>query len=171
MLLRSSSADRFYQSVYRNCNAILEPDQTQTGTLYLGDMTAAFNTRELKKKGITHVLTVAARLGVSYKTTEITHKCYPALDMETYNLSKYFEDSFKFIDQGLKQGSVLVHCAAGISRSATIVIAYLMRKKNWSYDTASKFVKKKRGVISPNYGFVKQLKAFQTKNLSYNAIY
>ena len=160
--LSTSSSYRYYQPIYRSSNVIIEPDQNR-GALYLGDMTAAFNTRELKKKGITHVLTAAARLGISYKRGDLQHKCYPALDMETYDLSKYFEDSFNFIENALKTGSVLVHCAAGISRSSTIVIAYLMKKNNWSYDYAYKFVKKKRSVISPNNGFVKQLKTYQKK--------
>jgi len=158
----SSSGLRYYPSIYRNSNVIIEADKDK-GALLLGDMTAAFNAKDLKKKGVNTVLTVAVRLGITYKRNELSHKTYPALDSETYDLSKYFEDSFNYIDEALKNGSVLVHCAAGISRSSTIVIAYLMKKKNWSLDEAYKFVKKKRNVICPNSGFVKQLRSYQKK--------
>ena len=53
----------------------------------------------------------------------------------------------------MKSGSVLVHCAAGVSRSASIVIAYLMRIKGWTYAEAFSYVKSKRFVICPNSGF------------------
>jgi len=58
------------------------------------------------------------------------------------------------ITEGLTRGGVLVHCAAGVSRSSSNVIAYLMRrKKNMSFNEAFNFVKKRRPVICPNYRF------------------
>jgi len=56
---------------------------------------------------------------------------------------------------------VLVHCFAGVSRSATIVLAYLMQEHGMSYTEAMKFVKAARWFINPNEGFRKQLLQFQ----------
>jgi protein-tyrosine phosphatase len=53
---------------------------------------------------------------------------------------------------------VLVHCAAGVSRSASFVIAYIMKSRKIGFDEAYTFVKSKRPIITPNSGFVKQLK-------------
>jgi protein-tyrosine phosphatase len=59
---------------------------------------------------------------------------------------------------------VLVHCHAGVSRSSTIVISYLMRKYiNFSLNDALKFVKSKRPIIKPNKGFMKQLQKYEDK--------
>lgn len=52
---------------------------------------------------------------------------------------------------------MLVHCAAGVSRSASFVIAYLMKKRDMLYPDALRYVKERRKVISPNSGFKKQL--------------
>lgn len=60
-----------------------------------------------------------------------------------------------------KKLKVLVHCAGGVSRSASICIAYLMQKKNMSYQNAYLAVKKKRKCIKPNQNFVKQLKSYE----------
>jgi len=46
-----------------------------------------------------------------------------------------------------------VHCAAGVSRSASIVIAYLMKINHWTFENAYSFVKSKRKIIDPNFGF------------------
>lgn len=59
------------------------------------------------------------------------------------------------------QGRVLVHCYAGISRSATICLAYIMKSKRLTLDTAFDFVKSKRNVISPNLNFMQQLMEFE----------
>lgn len=55
---------------------------------------------------------------------------------------------------------VFVHCAAGVSRSASFVIAYLMKSKLMPYLDAYALVKCKRPIIKPNSGFVKQLEEY-----------
>lgn len=59
-------------------------------------------------------------------------------------------------------GRVLVHCQAGISRSATICLAYLIWSRRVRLEEAFDFVKERRGVISPNLGFMGQLLQFET---------
>lgn len=59
-------------------------------------------------------------------------------------------------------GRVLVHCQAGISRSATICLAYLMHTQRVRLDEAFDFVKQRRHVISPNLAFMGQLLQFET---------
>jgi hypothetical protein len=54
--------------------------------------------------------------------------------------------------------AVLIHCHQGVSRSATITIAYLMKRLSWNYEQAYAYVKERRPCIYPNKGFVKQLK-------------
>ena len=51
--------------------------------------------------------------------------------------------------------------AAGVSRSASLVIAYLMKENNWKYEESFKFVKSKRSKIFPNLGFTNQLKCYE----------
>jgi protein-tyrosine phosphatase len=56
-------------------------------------------------------------LGISYPRDHlITHKIIKALDIPTYKMAPHFEEAYQFIKQGLQEGNVLVHCAAGISR-------------------------------------------------------
>ncbi len=59
-----------------------------------------------------------------------------------------------------KGGRILVHCIQGISRSVTLVIAYLILKQKINYDEAFKIVQAKRSIASPNLGFSIQLQNF-----------
>ena len=55
---------------------------------------------------------------------------------------------------------ILVHCAAGVSRSASFLIAYLMRERQEPYHKVLDFVKSKRKWANPNSGFRGQLIEF-----------
>ena len=57
-------------------------------------------------------------------------------DHNKEDISSHFNTAFEFIDAKLAQGNVLVHCANGISRSPTIVMSYIMRKRGVSFDEA-----------------------------------
>lgn len=69
-----------------------------------------------------------------------------------------------------KGGKALVHCVAGISRSSTIVIAYLMKTRRMSLREAYYHVKSKRPLIRPNTGFWKQLIEYEHKLFGVNTV-
>ena len=142
-----------------------------TDTIYLGNIEGAFDIKKLKSLGIRKVLTVMSAFGNHYNNHEFVHKSIEIDDAYDENVIKHFKECFLFMEGSDK---VFVHCAAGMSRSATVVIAYLMWKKKMSLNDAINFVKKKRPVISPNLSFMKQLETFQEllikKNYDINSI-
>ena len=77
-----------------------------------------------------------------YRHVGIQFLGIPAYDTITFDLSKYFKNAADFIDQALQSGGrVLVHCHAGISRSATIVACYLMLKKSMTAQEAIRTIR------------------------------
>jgi predicted protein tyrosine phosphatase len=83
----------------------------------------------LKKNKITAVLSLCPQeLPFSVKSYLHFHQSYHAEDVETFNISVHFEATFQFIERVLSHSNLLIHCFAGISRSTTILAAYLMKK-------------------------------------------
>ena len=77
------------------------------------------------------------------------------------SVKNVLEPAFDFIEGQREQGNVLVHCAAGVSRSCTLLISYMMKKYKYPYKKCLELVKAARPVANPNQGFVVQLKAYQ----------
>jgi len=128
--------------------------------LYLGNEDAATTRTILDERKITHVLVAGSHLDMPF-VPDITYKQLDLQDFPDQDIKQYFEEAAKFIYSALKEGkSVLVHCAAGISRSATIVVAYLMLINNLGFEEAFELLKSKRSIVYPNSGFKSQLQAF-----------
>ena len=81
------------------------------------------------------------------------HQWIELEDDDEEDIFPHFEPSHKFIDQFIDKNNILVHCQAGISRSASIVISYVMKLKKMEFQDALKFVRSKRYQIAPNQGF------------------
>ncbi|KAM8974482.1 dual specificity protein phosphatase 26 [Pelodytes ibericus] len=129
--------------------------------LYLGDQEVAANKGELIKMSITHILNASHsrwRGGEEYyKDMYITYMGIEAQDSPTFDMSIHFYPAADFIHKALREkGKILVHCAVGVSRSATLVLAYLMIHHNMTLVDAITTVKDRRGII-PNRGFLRQL--------------
>jgi len=138
--------------------------------LYLSDYTIAYDEKELKRLRVTHLVSA---LGVSpgppegYPLPDMPHLKrlrVPVEDSPRVNISAYFDRTTEFIREALADETsvVVVHCFMGISRSATLVAAYLIATSETRITAkqAIQLLQKKRTIVNPNAGFVRQLKAF-----------
>ena len=130
-----------------------------TCNIWLGNYNSAKNISYLKKENINKVLCLMNyNFPIYSKDDNINQKIIKVSDVPTANIIKYFGESLNFIDG---KDNTLIHCMAGASRSATIVIAYIMWKEKMPFENALNFVNQKRLVAFPNFGFREQLKIFE----------
>mmetsp|Transcript_15368 Transcript_15368/g.33303 ORF Transcript_15368/g.33303 Transcript_15368/m.33303 type:complete len:904 (+) Transcript_15368:136-2847(+) len=122
----------------------------------------------LRNNGITHVLQVGAELSPSHQG-HLVYKCLPLYDLEEQDLITHLPECFNFIDAARQHGAVLVHCMAGVSRSASVVIAYLMWSGKMTFSEARAAVKTTRHFINPNLGFILQLQLFESCGYSWSS--
>jgi len=95
--------------------------------MWLGDAGASYSKQFLGKCGITYVLSI---LQCEHKVPVENHLQIFCDDFEESPLIDHFDKTFEFIEQAFASNSkILIHCMAGVSRSPTVVTAYLMRKK------------------------------------------
>ncbi|KAK0617534.1 protein-tyrosine phosphatase-like protein [Immersiella caudata] len=124
--------------------------------LYLGPVSATSNAVFLKRQGITHILSIgkspASHVeGIIYERLSLT-------DEEDSSISTVADKACDIIDAAAAvKGKVLVHCSAAISRSPTIVAAYLMKRQGMTLRESLTTLVGARAVVSPNPEFLKQL--------------
>ncbi|NWU96559.1 DS13B phosphatase, partial [Upupa epops] len=138
--------------------------------IYLGDAWAARNKTTLQSLNITHILNAAhgpysINTGAKYyEDLQIEYYGVEAFDDPSFDLSVFFYDAANFIGKALNTsgGKVFVHCAMGVSRSASLVLAFLMIHGNMTLVDALKTVSAHRD-ICPNTGFLSQLRDLDIK--------
>ncbi|KAK4821424.1 hypothetical protein QYF61_019702, partial [Mycteria americana] len=138
--------------------------------IYLGDAWAARSKTTLQSLNITHILNAAdgpysINTGAKYyEDLQIEYYGVEAFDDPSFDLSIFFYDAANFIGKALNTsgGKVFVHCAMGVSRSASLVLAFLMIHENMTLVDALKTVSAHRD-ICPNSGFLSQLRDLDIK--------
>ncbi|XP_024081543.1 dual specificity protein phosphatase 22 isoform X2 [Cimex lectularius] len=141
----------------------LRPSQVLPG-LYVGNFRDSKDALQLDRFNITHIVAI-------HDTARKLHPdkhylCVLASDTPDQNLTQYFPICNDFIHAArLRGGNVLIHCLAGMSRSVTVAVAYIMSVTTLNWKEALKVVKVGRSVANPNVGFQKQLEEFEMTKL------
>ncbi|KAM4703462.1 dual specificity protein phosphatase 5 [Rhinophrynus dorsalis] len=137
--------------------------------LYLGSAYHASKCEFLANLRITALLNVS-RKSTDHCKEQYNYKWIPVEDNHTADISSHFQEAIDFIDTvRLTGGRVLVHCEAGISRSPTICMAYLMKTKRLHLEEAFEYIKQRRSLVSPNFSFMGQLLHYESEVFSSKA--
>lgn len=124
----------------------------------------------MTRKNVKYVLNLTSETD---EIEAVEYKNIPLEDDDDQELLPHFESCFDFINKAAKDASVkekkgkensgsavetvLVHSYFGMSRSSAVVIAYLMKEKNWTLREAYEYLKERHSSVNPNDNFVVQL--------------
>eukprot|EP01084_Bolivina_argentea_P157944 275194_1 len=137
------------------------PDQ-----LYLGNIRHALNLEILRDIKITHVINCTQSIDCKFGPQGIKYIRVPVNDKVSVSILPFFVQAIRWIEKVREENGsnndnrILIHCHAGISRSATITIAYLMYSWHMTMFEAITHVQGNRYIIQPNQGFKNQLLDF-----------
>ncbi|VDO05842.1 unnamed protein product [Rodentolepis nana] len=139
--------------------------------LYLCSL-QALTSKRLHQKGITQVISVMPETIPSEIIAQVErHIQIPVDDIDYSNLRSHFDEVGERIAREARRGGkTAVHCMAGISRSATIVLAYLMKYQRLNLAEAYNRVMSIRPCIQPNLGFWRQLIAYEESLYGYRTM-
>lgn len=125
--------------------------------LFIGSQISALSKLIFQKHKIQRVLAVGKGLEKGF-VGKCAYMSISIEDSRNEDIYQFLDKSYNFIDNALSdKAPLMVHCAEGISRSATLVMAYFIRKYRWSFVDAMHFVSERRDIINPNRYFEKQL--------------
>ena len=142
---------------YRRICSEIVPNQ-----IYISGWLVAEDWDELSSNSITHVINTASSVSKCPFPEKIYYLPLSIEDSKSEDIQSYFYICIDFIESAISSGGrVLVHCMEGVSRSCSIVIAYLMWKRSWSYKESQSFVQEARPICQPNTGFICQILEFQ----------
>jgi predicted protein tyrosine phosphatase len=145
--------------------------------LYLGNIIASYHMPTLQSHDIGAVVSLIEKRHPCWTTarfqaqipssdnlnsSENRHLFSPTSDSDTQDLLVHLQVVCDFIDVQRTAGrNVLVHCVAGVSRSPTVVAAYLMRKWGKGADKTLAYIAGKRREVRPSENFVAQLRVWE----------
>jgi protein-tyrosine phosphatase len=128
--------------------------------VFLGNFKTSTSKTTLGNYNISHILCVGHEMENLIKK-DFTHMKLNVADTDDEDILAEFQSAYEFIEEGREKGGVLVHCYGGISRSPTIIIAYLIQKLKIPFEQAINMLKEIKSDINPNEGFIEKLRIFE----------
>jgi len=141
---------------------------TKDTKLYLGDLFNANDETTLTNRGIKTIICVAKDVKIRLDKSKFNIYKYDLEDTHECDISVYFDEICDLIHK--EKDGVIVNCLAGISRSASFVIAYLMKVYKLVLIDAFQYVKKRRNQICPNKRFMECLLEYELKLFGENSL-
>ncbi|KAM8817115.1 dual specificity protein phosphatase 18 [Rhynchonycteris naso] len=142
-----------------------------TSSLYISSGVAANNKLLLSSNQITTVINVSVAVGNTL-FEDIQYVQVPITDTPVSRLCDFFDSIADHIHSvEMKQGRTLLHCTAGVSRSAALCLAYLMKYHAMSLLDAHTWTKSCRPIIRPNSGFWEQLIHYEFQLFGKNTVH
>jgi protein-tyrosine phosphatase len=130
--------------------------------IYIGDIYSASNYNNLEKNNIKSIVCCVVGIDDLYPKY-IDYLNLDLIDNCDENITRVFDVSNKFIESNIKDNKkILIHCIAGVSRSVTLLIAYLIKNYDYNPEKALEIIKKHRNIANPNENFMKQLHKYYT---------
>ena len=135
-----------------------------TEGVYIGDIASAYNKKEMQDKKITHIITAVLGLDAQFPE-DFIYMNVPVRDVESEDMLQYLGGTTKFIEEAVNSGGkVLVHCIYGVSRSATIVAAWIMHQEGNAVEETIHMLKEHRECVEPRPAFRDQLEEYAVAN-------
>ena len=145
-------------------NKELPPIHHIIDNLYLGDFRAADNLNILKENNITHIINCAFNLPNKFPN-EIIYKRLDLRDEPNQPIIEQMKEAYKFIKEN-NDKNIFVHCVFGKSRSASVIIFYIMNEQKIDFNSAKNFVKNIRSIVDPNKGFEDELNNYYNQYIA-----
>ena len=144
--------------------------------IYIGNVYDAHNIDKLNELNIKNVISAVTGFDNIYDDS-FNHLSLDLIDNNNQNIIHFFEITYHYLDNIISKNissmsehnknKVLIHCICGVSRSVTILLAYIIKKYNYTPKYALEIVKKHRNIANPNSNFMKQLWIYY-ENISIN---
>jgi len=143
-------------------DSTLLPNEIVPGFLFLGAYLHAYIPKVLDSLGISKIINVTPEPHEEELLARFGNYQIQIADHQSMDIKQHFVETVEYIKECKKKGEkVFVHCQKGISRSASIVLAYLVAGENLTLSESYTLTKQARKFIKPNKGFAKQLGEFE----------